>query len=78
MKIFKIKIYLIIILFINSCANYKTGKSLNKIEKTFYSSSGFALIYNEDLFTQGLVNKKINNERIYIMHSFLKTNTNMP
>ena len=75
MKISKIKIYLIIILFISSCANYKTGKPLNKIEKTFYSSSGFALIYNEDLFTQGLVNKKINNERIYIMHSFLKTNT---
>tara|TARA_Y100000590_G_C15683528_1_gene1000708 strand:- start:998 stop:1774 length:777 start_codon:yes stop_codon:yes gene_type:complete len=75
MKISKIKIYLISILFLTSCVNYKIEKSSNKIEKKFYSSSGFALIYNEDLFKQGLVNKRVKNDKIYIMHSFLKTNT---
>ena len=60
---------------LSSCANYNINKSSNELEKKFYSSSGFALIYNEDLFKEGLVNKKLKNDKIYIMHSFLKTNT---
>ena len=58
-----------------SCADYKTNKGTQKDEKQYYSSSGFALIYDDDLFLQKIINKKINNEDIRAMHSQLKTNT---
>ena len=58
-----------------SCADYKTNKGSQKEEKQYYSSSGFALIYDDELFLQKIINKKINNEDIRVMHSQLKTNT---
>ncbi len=66
-------IFLFIIL--NGCANYELSKT-KKIKK-YYSSNGFAMIYDEDFFKQGLLNKKINNEKIISMHSFLKPNTHI-
>ena len=58
-----------------SCADYKTNKGPQKEEKQYYSSSGFALIYDDELFLQKIISKKINNEDIRVMHSQLKTNT---
>ena len=58
-----------------SCADYKINKGTQKEEKQYYSSSGFALIYDDELFLQKIINKKINNEDIRVMHSQLKTNT---
>ena len=58
-----------------SCADYKTNKGTQKEEKQYYTSSGFALIYDDELFLQKIINKKINNEDIRAMHSQLKTNT---
>ena len=58
-----------------SCADYKTTKGSQKEEKQYYSSSGFALIYDDELFLQKIINKKINNEDRRVMHSQLKTNT---
>ena len=58
-----------------SCADYKTTKGSQKEEKQYFSSSGFALIYDDELFLQKIINKKINNEDIRVMHSQLKTNT---
>ena len=58
-----------------SCADYKTTKGSQKEEKQYYSSSGFALIYDDELFLQKIINKKINNEDIRVMHSQLKANT---
>jgi len=60
-----------------SCADYKTNKGIQKEEKQYYSSSGFALIYDDELFLQKIINKKINNEDIRAMHSQLKTNTSL-
>ena len=60
---------------LSSCADYKTNKGSQKEEKQYYSSSGFALIYDDELFLQKIINKKINNEDIRVMHSQLKTNT---
>ena len=60
---------------LNSCVDYKTNKGSQKEEKQYYSSSGFALIYDDELFLQKIINKKINNEDIRAMHSQLKTNT---
>ena len=58
-----------------SCADYKANRGTQKEEKQYYSSSGFALIYDDELFLQRIVNKKINNEDIRVMHSQLKKNT---
>tara|TARA_B110000438_G_C15731758_1_gene614556 strand:- start:438 stop:1181 length:744 start_codon:yes stop_codon:yes gene_type:complete len=70
---FKKKV-LIFICFISlfSCADYKITQ---KDDKQYYSSNGFALIYNDNLIQQKVINKKINNERINVMHSHLKVNT---
>ena len=71
-----IKKFVILVLFITlySCAVTIEKKS-DKEEKLYFTSKGFALIYDKKLFEEGLVNKKINNEKISSMHSFLKPGT---
>jgi len=61
----------IICLFLYSCANYKTTKE----KKIFYSSSGFALIFHDDLYKNGIINKKINHSELQAMHDIIKINT---
>ena len=65
----------IFILLVYSCADYNTGKSTPKKIKQYYSSSGFALIYDENFYKDKVVSKKINNEEIIVMHNTLKKNT---
>ena len=77
MKLTKIIITLTFILLIYSCANYDASKKSQKEEKLYYSSTGFALIYDDDLFNQKIVNRKINNENLEIMHRLLKRNTSV-
>ena len=60
---------------LNSCAEYQIDKSKYTKVKKFHSSSGFALVYNDNLFQNGEINKKLDNKQIVIMHSFLKPNT---
>ena len=65
----------IIILLLYSCAEYNIEKSTQKKNKQYYSSSGFALIYDENFYKDRVVSKKINNEEIIVMHNILKRNT---
>ena len=48
---------------------------MQKEEKKYYTSTGFALIFDDEFYEQGIINKKINNDQIAVMHSFLKKNT---
>ena len=73
MKLNKIILSLILCTFFYSCAEYKNTKTLP--ERQFYSSFGFALIYEDGFYEQKIVNKKINNENLEVIHSFLKRNT---
>ena len=85
MNIIRKNILFCVIILLGACANYKTDKSIQTKERVFFSSKGFALIYSRDLFEQGGVDKKLNNneitdnklnnEQIIAMHSFLKKNT---
>ena len=75
MNLNKIIFLLISIIFLSTCADYKTGKKIQKEEKPYYSSIGFALIYEDHLYMQKMLNKKINNDDLSVMHSFLKVNT---
>ena len=68
--------FLIFVFLLSGCADYKTTKNNKNAQKKFYSSNGFALVYDDNLFATGGINKKIkNNDDIVIMHSFLKRNT---
>ena len=64
-----------VLFLISGCADYKSQKDTQVDLKQYYSSSGFALVYNEHLYEEKIVNKKLNNEDLLVMHSSLKRNT---
>ena len=66
---------LIFITALCSCVDYKINEAGKKKEKKYYASSGFALIYNDNHYIEKVVNKKIDNEKIRVMHNVLKPNT---
>ena len=76
MKLNKFFFILIFAHFIFSCAQYPSGKFIKRDTKQYYNSTGFALIYNESLFLNKVINKKIDdNKNIRVMHNKLKKNT---
>ena len=72
--IYKI-LFFTLILFTTQCANYKSVKHDLEIDKKYHSSVGFALIYEDSLFDQGILDRKIDNDKIIVLHSFLKSDT---
>ena len=75
MSLKKIILAFVYIVTLYSCADYSVKKGVEKKKRQYYSSSGFALVYEDNLYLQKVVNKKINNDDIKVMHSLLKTNT---
>ena len=69
----KILIFLLFF-FLNSCAEYQFKSKTNN-EKKYYSSNGFALIYEENLFLNKTINKRIQSDGMIALHSSLKRNT---
>ena len=70
--------YIYIFVFLFSCTHdMKIIKKHSKVKvrEPTYSSIGFALIYEDSLFESKIVNKKLNNDQDYVLHSFLKINT---
>ena len=70
----KIIFFSILLVFVSSCAEYNVIQNKKK-EKIYYSSMGFTLIYDDILFENKTINKKINNENIIFAHNILKYNT---
>ena len=62
-------------LFIFSCAGYENTSTRNKIERKYFSSKGFALIYDIDSYENGQIDKRFNTDNILVIHNNLKTNT---
>ena len=77
MKLTEIIITLTSIVLLYSCADYKTQQIREGDEKNYYFSKGFALVYNEDLYYQKVVNKKFSDEKYGVMHNLLKVNTSV-
>ena len=75
MNLKKIILTFVYVTTLYSCADYSVKDNIKKKERLYYSSSGFALIYDDNLYLQKVVNKKINNEEIKVMHNLLKSNT---
>ena len=71
MNLNKIFLTFVFSIILSSCADYKVEKK----KKHFYSSKGFVLIFEDDLYVQKIVNKKINNAELHTMHDILKINT---
>ena len=63
--------FLLIILFLFSCVNnnYNTSSTI------FYSSKGFALVYNEQDYKNKIVSKKLNTDKIEASHSKIRRNS---
>ena len=68
--------YIYLFVFIFSCTqDMKIIKKHPKVIEPTYSSKGFALIYEDAIFENKIVNKKLNNDQDYVLHPFLKNNT---
>ena len=57
MKLKKISSIALIFLNLTACVSNKVYDK-EKIEREYYSSSGFVLIYDENLYREKIVNKK--------------------
>ena len=77
MNLIKIILTFGCIIVLYSCADYNLKDQKKKRQRQYYSSNGFALIYEDDLFSQKIINKKINNEEIKVMHNLLNRNTSI-
>ena len=65
--------YIYLFVFLFSCTqDMKIIKKHPKVIEPTYSSKGFALIYEDLIFESNIVNKKLNNNQNYVLHSFLK------
>ena len=75
MIIKKILLIFFVTIILHSCADYNLKSRKQNQEKQYYSSNGFALIYEHDHYLQKVINKKISNDDIKVMHNILKSNT---
>jgi len=73
---YKKTLLLIICIFFSNCTTNTliSNKSNNTIVNA-YSNKGFALIYDEDLFKQKVINKKIDERSLIVFNRKLKINT---
>ena len=53
----------------NKAKNFQTKNEIS------YSSQGFALVYEDFLYSDKIVNKRLNNEKYHVLHSSLKAMT---
>ena len=70
-------IYIIIFLFLTTCANQNFGSKKISDPKNFtkYSNQGFTLIYTDELFKKKIINKKLNDRDLLVFQKNLKKNT---
>ena len=74
MKTNIIYIFIFVILFACTQDMKNINNDINIKEKPF-SSKGFALIYDDNIFEKKIVNKKLRNDKNYVLHAELATNT---
>jgi len=71
-------IYIFTFVFLFSCSQDMKNINKNlKIKEKPFSSKGFALIYDDNILENKIVNKKLRDDENYVLHTFLKTNTSV-
>ena len=73
MNYLKIIFIILFFSFYVSCANYKINKTSQ--EKEYYNSNGFALIYEEELYNQKIIKKRLDNDSLHVISNLLKKST---
>ena len=69
-------IYLFLFIFLFSCVqNIKNVKVYEEKNYKAFSSKGFALLYEDSLFKDKIITKKLKNDDFVVLHSQLKKNT---
>jgi hypothetical protein len=69
-------IFVLILVLLSNCSiNPIQKKNINHQTDKGYSNKGFAIVYNENLYKQKIVSKKIDNNSLTIFQRYLKTNT---
>ena len=68
------KLLLVLLFLINGCSSYTTDQTeiVNIIKQNNFSNTGFALIYNDDLYKKKIVSKKLENRDLLIFQKNLK------
>ena len=71
------KYFLIIIFFlISGCSTYTiTTNEIKTFDKSNFTNRGFALVYNDNLYKQKIISKKIDNRSLIIFQKNLKEGT---
>jgi hypothetical protein len=71
------KYFLIIIFFIiNGCTTYNNANNVIKnFDKSNFKNRGFTLVYNDNLYKQKIISKKIDNRSLIIFQKNLKKGT---
>ena len=71
------KYFLIIIFFIiNGCATYNIANNeIKNFDKSNFKNRGFTLVYNDNLYKQKIISKKIDNRSLIIFQKNLKRGT---
>ena len=77
MNVVKFILFLFLSATLNSCAYNKEVTIKTESIQQLHQSTGFVLIYNDDLYKQKIVSKKLNNSEVQVLHSMLKRNTNI-
>ncbi len=75
---FKHFIRVVLILMLTSCVNNTQLKTSDiKKNKTKYTNKGFALIYDDSLYQDKLISKKMDDRSLLVYHKTLKRNSNI-
>ena len=69
-------LFIILFVFFSNCSSKTLTKNkLDIIQINNYSNTGFALVYNDELYNQKIVSKKIDERSLVIFQRNLKYNT---
>ena len=71
------KIFILLIIFLNSCTQNNFEKSIKANTITFFSIEGFTLIYNDKDYSEKKISKKLDNRSLLIFQKNLKKKTNV-
>ena len=68
--------FIIFLLIFNSCTNQNLSKKVvDPVSFQKYSNNGFTLVFNDELFKNKIVNKKLNDRDLFVFQKNLKKNT---
>ena len=67
--------FLLITLFLFSCSQNMQEKKALSQKEFLYEGKGFVLLYNKSLIKDELLKKKLNNDKLQVIHSSLSKNT---